>query len=202
MDRHSYRNTILLEAVSLSTFQVSELVLLLTKYELQTGVKISNTSLVCRKDGVEIHESVSYQGWFVYNFHPWHENGRWINRLIVQDGVVSLALGFFPSLCWQQSLSSSWSAVCCFLFWDPRSGLMERAPYDSLIEPWQGWQLHRAGGSMFSHLSWAMPDSSGASGWVSTAGSPRISVLNSPSSGECALVTHILQSMLSVEVLA
>lgn len=48
----------LLLQLTLSTFQVSELVLLLTKYELQTGVKISNTSLVCRKDGVEMYESV------------------------------------------------------------------------------------------------------------------------------------------------
>lgn len=52
---------------------------------------------------------VSWQGWFMYSFHPWHENGTCINWLIVQDGVVSLALGF----CAQNSpLSCACSRAC------------------------------------------------------------------------------------------
>lgn len=39
-------------------FSSSELVLSLTKYELEKSMKILNTSLVCRKDGVEVYETV------------------------------------------------------------------------------------------------------------------------------------------------
>lgn len=209
MDRHSYRNTIPFErcftSASAHTFNFSSFRASFVTDKVWATNRCENIKyLPCLQErwSRNVWKCASYQRWFVYSFHPWHAIGRLINGLIVQDGVVSLALGFFPSLCLQQSLSSSWNVVCCCLFWDPRSGLIERAPYDSLIEPWQGWQLHRAGGSLFSHLSWAMPDRSGCQWSSFYCREPQNFSPEFPQQWRVCSVTHVLQSMLSMEVLA
>lgn len=169
----------------------------LTKYELQMGVKIWN-NLPCLQGSWSgsTRNCVSYQGWFVYSFHPWHENGRWFNWYIVQDGVVSLALGFFaqnssfPHACSRacQGVGIAGSfAVCSCLFWDPESELTKRAlyvPLQSLDKAGSSTELEDQSSATSLGQCLTVLD---ASGWVSTAGSPRISVLDSPSSRECAV---------------
>lgn len=94
------------------------------------SMKILNTSFVCRKDGVEVYEIVC----------PTRDGlcglcTVSIPDMKMADELIDLLYRmelFFPSPCLQQSLSRSWTAgsfaVCCCLFWDPKSELMARVP--------------------------------------------------------------------------
>lgn len=145
-------------------------------------MKILNISFVCRIDGVEVHESVcpARDSLCTVSIPDMKMADELIDLLYrmelsawLWDSVHKILPFPVPAAepvkelkCW---------VLCCLLLPVLFPSLNSWKGYLMfLIEPWQGWQLHRAGGSKLSHLFGQCLTVLGASGWVSTAGSPRI----------------------------